>query len=253
MMISNRWIVRTQFEPVEEKAGRRGVVAKPMSNGPAQEQSQRRSRRGLPSLFALALLAFSLSALPLTAGAASVGLRQVGTGDTSVQALVGQSLSFELFLDTDGLDFQGYSLGIDFIGGSVSSLSVVHESLAGMFELFGPPTIDNGAGTIRNIAQASLSGGLAAGTYVLDVIGVTVDAYDVGNQIVLTPGLFGEVLGLGGGSCPGTIAECTVSFTSASINAVPEPGTAVLMAIGLTGIAGSTARRRRSGLAVAHL
>ena len=132
--------------------------------------------RKLGVAVSLLVLAFSLSALPLTAGAASVGLRQVGTGDTSVQALVGESLSFELFLDTGGLDFQGYSLGIDIIGGSVSSLSVVHESLAGMFELFGPPTIDNGAGTIRNIAQASFSGGLAAGTYVLDVIGVTVDA-----------------------------------------------------------------------------
>ena len=198
-----------------------------------------RSRRLFPGFLCLALALGSLLVLPLSAGAASVGLREVGTGLTTVTAVAGESLEFELFLNTDGLDLQGYALGIDLTGGSVSGLSVAHESLSSMFELFGPPVIDNGAGTIRNINQASLSGGLPSGVYVLDIIGVTMGST---GDVLLTPGLFGETLGLGGGSCPGTTVGCAVSFETASI--VPEPGTGMLLMTGL--ISAALFRRRRS-------
>lgn len=220
---------------------RDSLATAPSLGGPRTQGTLRRL-----GLVGLALAIASLLLAPLSAGAATVGLRQAGTGLTTVQAATGVLISFELFLDTDGFDFQGYNLGIDFTGGSVSSLSVTHQSLAGMFEFFGTSVIDNGAGTVRNINQASLSGSLLNGIYVLDTIGVTVGAFGGGNEFVLTPGLFGEVLGLGGGSCPGTTPGCSVTFSSASITAVPEPHTALLFGMGLM-ILGVRQRRQISG------
>ena len=205
----------------------------------------------LNTLSLLILMTWVLT-FPIGAGAATVGIRQAGTGLTAVQAELSQTFTFELFLDTEGFDFQGYSLGIDFTGGSVSGLSVAHQSLAGMFEFFGTSVLDEGAGTIRNINQASLSGSLPAGVYVLDSIGFTVEGFGAGEEIVLTPGLFGEVMGLGGGSCPGTTAGCSVTFASASITPVPEPGTGLLLLFGLLGMAASR-RGAGQGCSVATL
>jgi hypothetical protein len=53
--------------------------------------------------------------------------------------------------------------------------------------------------------------------------------------ITATVGLFGKVLGLGGGSCPGTTAGCTVSFNSFQV--VPKPGTGLLVWCGLLSLA----------------
>jgi hypothetical protein len=141
-------------------------------------------------------------------------------------------------------------LDIDTQGGAISGLSLAHQPLPGLFaDLFGAPVIDNAAGTIRDDNQTTFTTGLAAGVYVLDIISLTVDAYGPSVEMLLTPGLFGgQVLGLGGGSCPGTTAGCSVTTQSASI--IPEPGTALLMGLGLMGLgfSGNTARRRRFAL-----
>ena len=194
----------------------------------------------------------ALTALAPTADAARLGLREVGTGLNAIIASEGHSVSFELFLDTEGLDFQGYFAGIDIDaqGGSVSGLTLTHLPIAGLYpDLFGAPVIDPVALTIRNDNQSGFASSLAAGVYVLDVITVTVDDYAVDfpgsgeRQVTLTPTLAGESLGLGGGSCPGTIAGCAVSVESATM--VPEPGTALLVGLGLVGLAGPSGRRRR--------
>ncbi len=188
-------------------------------------------------------IAFMLAS-PMLASAAAVGLRQVGTGLTTVSANAGESLDFELFLDTEGLSFEGYYLGIDITGGGVSGLGVTHESIPNFFPLFGPPLIDEGADTIRRINQSVFASedAAAAGIYVLDIIALTIDSFLPGNEILLTPGLFGESLGLGGGSCPGTIAGCSVSFSSAVVT--PEPGTGLLVMTGLFLLKPVAARRR---------
>lgn len=205
-----------------------------------------RARSGLGAgLWALALVAFFASAP--SALAATIGLREVGTGLTEIVAEEGETVSLELFVDTDGLSFEGYMIGVDITGGDVSGISVTHQSLTGLFaDLFGTTVIDEGLGTIRAINQTTFSTGLGSGTYVLDIITLTVDTYASSAlpEIVLTPGLFGESLGLDGGACPGNIAGCTVNVSSASI--VPEPSTAVSLGLGLVGL---RAARRRIRLA----
>ena len=172
------------------------------------------------------------------AGAATLGLRQVGTGFTTINASEGQSVSLELFLDTQGLSFEGYLVGldIDLQGGSVSAMSVTHQPLAGLFpDLFGAPVVNDASGTIRNDGQTTLTTGLPSGVYILDIISLTIDSYGPSDEMIVTPGLYGEVLGLGGGGCPGTTAGCSVGFESASI--IPEPSTALLLGLGLMGLA----------------
>jgi hypothetical protein len=203
--------------------------------------------------FALAfasVLGLVLTSVASTAGAAVLGLRQVGTGATTINAGPGQNVSLEIFLDTGGLTLEGYYVGVDIDrqGGTISGLSLTHQALPGLFpDLFGAPVIDDAAGTIRDSNQTTFTTGLAPGIYVLDIISLTVDAYGPIDEMLLTPGLFGgQVLGLGGGSCPGTTAGCSVTTQSASI--VPEPGTALLMGLGLMGlgVSGRGPARRRS-------
>ena len=208
------------------------------------------------SVWALVALALGLAgflaaifAAPV-ADAAILGLRQVGTGATTVNAGPGESVSFELYLDTQGLTFEGYFVGLDIDtqGGSVSGISITHQPLTGLFgDLFGVPVIDETADTIRNDNQTTFTTPLSAGLYILDIIAFTVDAYGPSDEMIVTPGLFdGQVLGLGGGSCPGTMAGCSVTTQSASV--IPEPTTALLMGLGLAGLAvAGKSQSRNSG------
>ena len=175
-----------------------------------------------------------LTVLLLSSGAAQaalVGLREATTGFTSVEAAPGAIVELELFLDTEGLSFEGYYLGVDFTGGPLTIQSVAHQPVGLFADLFGAPVIDGGAQTVRDINQTTFVSPLAAGEYVLDLITVQIGALAVGAVITATPGLFGQVVGAGGGSCPGTVAGCSVSVSSALI--IPEPGTGLLLAASL--------------------
>ena len=181
------------------------------------------------------------------AQAASVGLREAITGATEIGVgPSGGSVDLELFLDTGGLSFEGYYLGVDFTGGSLTIESVTHQPLPGLFgDLFSAPVIDNDAQSIRHLNQTTFTTPLGAGEYVLDVITIDVGPLTGGAEIIGTPGLFGEVLGLAGGACPGTVEGCTVSFSSVHIT--PEPATALLLAGGILGLALQRSQRRIQG------
>lgn len=168
------------------------------------------------------------------AQAVTLTLRPSGSsavGSTSeIAAPAGTHVTLEIVVDTQGLTLEGYSYGVSFSGGAVSSITVTHRSLAGLFpDLFGPPSIDEDADEIRNINQAKLSAGpgLASGVYALDDLSFLVDAN--GGVIHVTLGLFGEVLGVGEGSCPGTVASCSVATFGVTL--VPEPATIGLLAL----------------------
>ena len=167
------------------------------------------------------------------AQAVSVGVREAATGAATVNgAGPGTTVVLELFLDTEGLSFEGYFLGIDFSGGPLTIQSVAHQPLTGFFpDLFGAPQIDGVAQTIRDINQITFASPLPPGEYVLDLITVEVGSLVSDAVITVTPGLFGEVIGAGGGSCPGTVQGCSISVSSFLIT--PEPGTGLLLAASL--------------------
>ena len=209
----------------------------------AESESNSQGRRLRAGPIALVLIAALLGAQ--SALAATLGVREVGTGLTEIFVEEGDTVSLELFIDTEGLSFQGYMVGVDITGGDASGISVLHQSVPGLVhqDLLGPIVIDEGLGTIRDINQmAEFSSSLNAGIYVVDIITFTVDTYasSLLPEILVTPGLFGGSLGLDSGSCPGSVPGCTVNVSSASI--VPEPSTAVSLGLGLVGL--RAARRR---------
>ena len=189
--------------------------------------------------------ALALTLLVSAAQAASISVRQVGTDLTSIPADVGETIEIQLVLDTGGLTFEGYSLGIDFVGGNIDIQSVANQPIGTFVELFGPPVIDNTANTIRNLSQTNFSGSEAPGSYVLSLISVQVTTL---GPIIVTPGLFGGVLGLEDGSCPGTVVDCSVSFSTASIGAVPEPAILLVLVPSLLTLSRTTRRRRQPGM-----
>jgi len=196
------------------------------------------SFKGISNMFsrsklAIYLLLLSLGSLP--ASAAIIGLRDAATQSSVFSAAPGSSINLEVYVDTEGESLEGYYIGIDFAGGPVTIQGTTHQALPGLFpDLFGAPLIDSGAGTIRSLNQTTFTTPLGAGQYVVEVITVQLDAV-FGTFVTVDPGLFGEVLGIGGGACPS--GSCSVSFVGAQIEVIPEPGTALLIGVGLLGLA----------------
>ena len=187
-------------------------------------------------------LALVLAALiPGGADAASVIVRSSGTGLSTIPAGVGDVIDLEVVIDSEGLTIEGWGIGVDFTGGGVDILSETPTVFPGFFAM--GTTIDNTANTIRNITQFSFPPTfLAAGVHVVSQISVEVTSL-LGGPIVVTPGLFGgDVLGLDDGTCPGTVPDCTVSFSAATI---PEPSTTALVGLALLGLAARRIAGRR--------
>jgi len=176
------------------------------------------------------------------ADAATLGLGGLG-GVTFTEIPSNGQIQLTLLLDTQGLSLEGFHVGIDFSGGLLSILDFVHAPLPGLFpDVFGTPSIDNDAQTIRGINQTTFTTPLPPGIYTLGTVRVQTTQ---SQRITATPGLFGEVLGVGGGACPGTAAGCTVSISR--FRMVPEPGTAFLMLLGLLSLPSRARPQRASG------
>ena len=185
------------------------------------------------SKLAIYRLLLSLGSFP--ASAAIIGLRDAATQSSVFSAAPGSSIDLEVYVDTEGESLEGYYIGLDFAGGPVTIQGTAHQALPGLSpDLFGTPLIDSGSGTIRRLNQITFTAPLDAGQYVVEVITVQLDAV-LGALVTVDPGLFGEVLGIGGGACPS--GSCSVSFVGAQIEVIPEPGTALLIGAGLLGLA----------------
>ena len=78
----------------------------------------------------------------------------------------------------------------------------------------------------------------------LDLIGFNVGTFGMGGEITVTPGLFGEFLGLAGGICPDS--GCAVSFNSVTITEAPEPSLVALVAPALAALLTIRVRRARA-------
>jgi hypothetical protein len=190
------------------------------------------------TLFAIAFLI-----APNVAGAVpTVTIREAGTGflnqDTIIVASPGDTVNFEVVLDTDGLSFEGYSYDLEITLGTVSSITLTHANLSPLIpDLLGLPVIDELADTINNINQGTLSTGLSAGVYVIDGISVFIDAIPFDGIVVNAVLGPGGTFGLGGGVLAPTL------FLPAALTIVPEPTTALLVGMGLAVLA--LGRRRR--------
>ena len=193
----------------------------------------------------LVYAALCLVTFPGVALSAAVTLRQMGSDelnqDTSLEAAMGELLTIEVVLDTDGLSFEGYSYGIDFGPAAVHSIAVDHAELPPLVpDLLGSPIIDESMGTIRFITAASLSGGLASGVYVIDFVSFFLDEIAPEGELVTVEFGPGDTFGLGGGNViPDTFSALIV----------PEPRSHALVGFALAALlALMYLRSRRPGL-----
>lgn len=201
----------------------------------------------LARFFALVLFVTSLLASS-SAPAAMITIRGADPAepdrDVELFRAPGETVELELVLDTGGLSLEGYSYGINITGGVVSSIDRSAAAIGGLTpDLFGPPVIDDAAGTLRLLNQGSFSGSVVSGSYVVDTVSFVVESFGPMGEITIQPGLFlGDSLGLDEGSCPGTVPGCSVSFNSLTI--VPEPSVHLSFGVGLL-VLGSLGRRLR--------
>ena len=182
---------------------------------------------------------------------ARIGLRDAATGASTIRFVRNEVIELELYVDTEGLTLEGYYLGVDFSSGPLTILSLTHEPLPTMIpDLLGPSVIDHEARSIRAINQVTLTSHLTPAVYVVATIAVDVGHLEPADVITVTPGLFGEVLGVGGGACPGTLDSGSCSVTAKEMRISPEPGTGLLVVVGLLGL-GVWSNRSRPRVSIA--
>lgn len=165
---------------------------------------------------------------------------------SSTSAAVGDTITVDIFLDTDGLTLEGYLFALEF-SLDVSAVDRTAADLSPLItDLFGPPTFDAPSRTFANIGQGSIAGSVAAGEFLIETVSFQLD--EVGLLTVTPFFRLGDVLGVGGNNCPG--AACpgelpTLVATGIEVSAaVPEPSLAGLLLVGALG-AGALRRRLR--------
>ena len=172
---------------------------------------------------ALVLLFVSIVGLigigPQNANAFIVTVREVGSatlnqGESVNIAPGGEIVAVEVVVDTEGLSFGGYSYGVSISPGTASGIMHTLASLPPLIPL-GVGTINEPAGTISGIAQASFFGGLPPGVYVIDTFEFLADPGAAGSATI-TPQFesAGDSFLTEGQTCPGTQPDCTVTFHS---------------------------------------
>ena len=172
---------------------------------------------------AVALLFISIVGLigigPKNANAFIVTVREVGSstlnqGETVNVAPGGEIVAVEVVVDTEGFPFGGYSYGVSISPGAASGVTHTQASLPPLIPL-GAGTINEVAGTISGIAQASFFGALAPGVYVIDTFEFLANPDATGTGSATVAALFesgSDSFLTSGQTCPGTEPNCTVTF-----------------------------------------
>ncbi len=191
--------------------------------------------------------AAALLALPVSVRAAPMVIVEPAV----TNAMLGDRIAVNVFIDTDGLTFEEYALSIGFRtrgtnGADVTNVARTINDLGFIADLSGPPVIDDPAGDVRNLNASSFTLSLGPGVYLVETLEFTIDL--ASGIIDVTPFLGdGESLGLDDGVCPFDGVgrpPCEVGFVGAVVNVtLPEPGLALLVAGAGLGL--RAARRRR--------